>query len=166
MRKSLAGSFDASRGEAPAGGTPRGSRPAAVLSEGELRTMLDLALKLAAENKITDRNVWSLPLIDHLPDMVQRAAADPAAPGAADAAAGGGNYFTRISGGLDAGVQIYARRVDATWKLALLQLSGAPAGDGKDGAQGWACAASLLHKLREACAFTACSACRLHPDQT
>ena len=119
MRKSLAGNFDASAGSepGPGGGAGGAGRPSVVLSESELRTMLDLALKLAAENKITDRNVWSLPLIDHLPDMV-------------GAAGGGGNYFTRISGGLDAGVQIYARRVDATWKMVLLQLAGTPQGEG------------------------------------
>ncbi|KAI8477446.1 MAG: condensin complex subunit 2-domain-containing protein [Monoraphidium minutum] len=121
MRKSLAGTFDATAAGAAAAG-------AECLSESELRLMLDMALKLAAENKINDRNVWSLPLIDHLPDMVQRAAPPPAGGGGGEGegGGGGGNYFTRISGGLDAGVQIYARRVDATWKLAYSQLHGAP----------------------------------------
>ncbi|GBF88554.1 condensin complex subunit 2 [Raphidocelis subcapitata] len=135
MRKSLAGSFEAAGGGAAA-------HAAAHLSDAELQTMLDLALKLAAENKITDRNVWSLPLIDHLPDMVHSAAPVAAAAAAAAADGGGTNYFTRISGGLDAGVQIYARRVDATWKQAYAQLHGAPimedgsqeAGDGSQDA--------------------------------
>jgi hypothetical protein len=143
MSKSLAGNFDASYADAAAA-----AAAAARLSESELRTMLDLALKLAAENKITDRNVWSLPLIDHLPDMVHQAAPDPAAADAAAASADGGgtNYFTRISGGLDAGVQIYAKRVDATWKLVYAQLHGGPqlddegegVGGGRQGGRGGA----------------------------
>jgi hypothetical protein len=150
MRKSLAGEFG---GPAASGGAGEG--PALRLSESELRTMLDLALKLAAENKINDRNMWSLPLIDHLPDMVQRAAPDPATGGAGEGGAGG-NYFSRISGGLDAGVQIYARRVDATWKQTLLTLRGAPQVDGKEG-EGMLCRGGpgelgpALHSSAESC---------------
>jgi hypothetical protein len=137
MRKSLAGSFEAADGGAAAN--------AARLDDAELQTMLDLALKLAAENKITDRNVWSLALIDHLPEMVHSAA--PVAAAAAAPDCGGTNYFTRISGGLDAGVQIYARRVDATWKQAYAQLYGGPNiedGEREKGARGdlWVCASS------------------------
>lgn len=122
MRKSLAGKFDASAGGAAA------PSKSLHMSEAELREMLDLSLKLAAENKITDRNVWSLPLIDHLPDMVMRVAREDAEGSGSN---GGGNYFAKISGGLDAGVQIYARRVDATWKMAYAQLHGAPQIDGE-----------------------------------
>jgi hypothetical protein len=128
MRRSLAGAFGEGEGGGGGGGAAA-RRHAGGLSEEELRTMLDLALKLAAENKITDRNVWALPLIDHLPDMVQHAAPE-AADGGGDGGGAGGNYFTRISGGLDAGVQIYSKRVDATWKLALSQLYGAPQVEG------------------------------------
>lgn len=153
MRKSLAGAFEGA--DAPAAAAAAAAAPdAARMTDAELRTMLDLALKLAAENKITDRNVWALPLIDHLPDLVQRAA--PNAPGGAGAPgapgdAGNTNYFTRISGGLDAGVQIYARRVDATWKLVFSQLHGGPVlddggcpGGAPGGREGWAppCAAA------------------------
>jgi hypothetical protein len=135
MRRSLAGNFEA-LANAPAA--------AARLSEPELKTMLDMALKLAAENKITDRNVWSLPLIDFLPDMVQHApAGDEASADAGGEPGGPTNYFTRISGGLDAGVTIYAKRVDATFKLVMTTLSQTAAGftGGAEGARqavgGW-----------------------------
>jgi hypothetical protein len=138
MRRSLAGNFEASSGgDGGADAAVAAADAASRLSEQELRMMLDVALKLAAENKITDRNVWSLPLLDHLPDMVQRAAPDAPEPAAADAGGGGGGggttYFTRISGGLDAGVQIYARRVDATWKAAMV-IGSLDTGTAQDGA--------------------------------
>jgi len=147
MRKSLVGSFHASGAAAAA---------AACLSQDELRCMLDEALKLTAENKITDRNVWSLPLIDHLPDMVHRAAPDPVAAGAAAGAGadgGGTNYFTRISGGLDAGVQIYAKRVDATWRLTYQQLHGGPIIEGESGVGG----SMALQRWLVGCGWCACA---------
>lgn len=43
----------------------------AGLDEGQLRALFDNCLKLASENKITAKNTWDLPLIDHLSDLVQ-----------------------------------------------------------------------------------------------
>ena len=59
-------------------------------------------LKLASENKITSKNTWALPLIDHLADLVAPAAGST-----------GGTDFQRASLTLAAGVSIYAHRVDA-----------------------------------------------------
>ena len=38
---------------------------------GQIRALFDNCLKLASENKITAKNTWDLPLIDHLSDLVQ-----------------------------------------------------------------------------------------------
>jgi hypothetical protein len=92
------------------------------MEEAELSQMLDLCLRLAAENRITDKNVWALPLIDHLPDIVQTAAKGAAV------------NFGKMSSGLDAGVQIYSKRVEQTWKAAHNSLFGIDKKDSsKDG---------------------------------
>lgn len=41
------------------------------LDGGQIRALFDNCLKLASENKITAKNTWDLPLIDHLSDLVQ-----------------------------------------------------------------------------------------------
>ncbi len=41
------------------------------LEVGQIRALFDNCLKLASENKITAKNTWDLPLIDHLSDLVQ-----------------------------------------------------------------------------------------------
>ena len=53
------------------------------LDGGQIRALFDNCLKLASENKITAKNTWDLPLIDHLSDLVQVLALHPEhAPGA------------------------------------------------------------------------------------
>jgi hypothetical protein len=79
--------------------------------------MFEQCIKLAAENKITDKNVWQLDLIQHLPSIVQ-------AGQAAGLRGGGGFNFQKMSGGLDAGVTIYSKRVDTTYKDVFQQLHG------------------------------------------
>jgi hypothetical protein len=73
-----------------------------VLSSDALNALFEHCIKLAAENKITDRNVWQLDLISHLPELV--------VAGQATRTAAGFN-FQKLSGGLDAGVTIYSKRV-------------------------------------------------------
>lgn len=109
---SLAETFDHSSKEDQSRNTMQG-----ILSVLELNDLLDMSLKLAAENKINDRNVWVLPLIDHLPEIVKREAEL-------------NNFnFQKMSSGLDAGVTIYSRRVEATWKQAYGSLAGCKTND-------------------------------------
>lgn len=46
-------------------------RTAGGLEDAQLHALFDNCLKLASENKITAKNTWSLPLIDHLSDLIQ-----------------------------------------------------------------------------------------------
>jgi hypothetical protein len=41
------------------------------LDSSQLCVLFENCLKLASENKITAKNTWDLPLIDHLSDLVQ-----------------------------------------------------------------------------------------------
>ncbi|WIA14003.1 hypothetical protein OEZ85_002564 [Tetradesmus obliquus] len=125
LRKSLSDAFAGSSGE------QQGKGP--TLSQEALSTMFEQCIKLAAENKITDKNVWQLDLIQHLPSIVQA--------GQAASLRGGGFNFQKMSGGLDAGVTIYSKRVDTTWKDVFQQLQGISSGsrgedDGEDDAAG------------------------------
>lgn len=99
---------------------------AAALSSGELKAMLGQCLKLASENKITSQNTWSLPLIEHLDDLVRQEA-----PGEQ-------TNFQRASVTLDAGVKIYSYRVDSVHTATFKILGGlgraAGPGDAPDGA--------------------------------
>jgi len=65
-----------------------------MLSEEARSALLEQCLKLATENKITDRNAWHLDLISHLPDIV--------GSGSVGNRSSGYN-FQKMSGGLDAG---------------------------------------------------------------
>lgn len=112
LRKSLSDAFAGSSGE------QQGKGP--TLSQEALSTMFEQCIKLAAENKITDKNVWQLDLIQHLPSIVQA--------GQAASLRGGGFNFQKMSGGLDAGVTIYSKRVDTTWKDVFQQLQGISSG--------------------------------------
>lgn len=82
--------------EPETGGAPSGAE---ALSAGDLRNMLGQCLKLASENKITAKNTWGLPLIEHLDDLIK---AEPDS-----------TNFQRASVTLDAGVKIYGTRVDS-----------------------------------------------------
>jgi condensin complex subunit 2 len=105
LRKSLSDAFAGSSGDQ---GKP-------TLSQEALSTMFEQCIKLAAENKITDKNVWQLDLIQHLPSIVQAGQA---------AGLGKGFNFQKMSGGLDAGVTIYSKRVDTTYKDVLSRFQG------------------------------------------
>lgn len=59
-------------------------------------------IKLASENKISTKNTWSLNLIDHISDLVKPSTEE-----------GRQTNFQRASCTLDAGVKIYAYRVDS-----------------------------------------------------
>ena len=60
------------------------------------------SIKLASENKITAKNTWSLALIDHLSDLVKTEKDED-----------NNTNFQKASCTLDAGVKIYASRVDS-----------------------------------------------------
>ncbi|KAK9791389.1 hypothetical protein WJX73_000928 [Symbiochloris irregularis] len=85
--------------------TPPGKRKSTLAGSyaevSPVATLYSNCLKLASENKITSRNTWALPLIDHISDLVQ--------PSGEEAA----TNFQRASVTLDAGVTIYAHRVDS-----------------------------------------------------
>lgn len=104
LRKSLSEAF--------AGDQHNAEKP--TLSTDALNTMFEQCIKLAAENKITDKNVWQLDLIKHLPSIVL----------AGQTITTSAFNFQKISGGLDAGVTIYSKRVDHTYKEALQTLQG------------------------------------------
>lgn len=71
------------------------------------------SVRLAAENKITSKNTWSLHLIDHLSDVVKVEQADSGNPN-----------FQQASMALQTGVQIYCSRVDNAHAQAHRMLSG------------------------------------------
>ncbi|KAK3261735.1 hypothetical protein CYMTET_29363 [Cymbomonas tetramitiformis] len=73
---------------------------AAALSKDQILSLYSNSVKLAAENKINQHNSWSLKLIDHLTELVNPEKAS-------------GTNFTKASCTLDAGVLIYAKRVDS-----------------------------------------------------
>jgi hypothetical protein len=111
VRSMLAQQFGADEG----GGT-QAAGPKAGLSQQQMQAMVDGCLKLAAERKINEKNVWDLPLLDHLHDLVS-----------SERAANVDAYnFQKATLGLDAGVQIYEKRVDSTYNEAMKSLVLAP----------------------------------------
>ena len=66
QKASLAGRF---------GGKENGGGGASAASAGmtaaQLRELVDMTLKMAAESKINARNVWELRLIDRLPEVIR-----------------------------------------------------------------------------------------------
>lgn len=81
------------------------------LTEEACNALLEQCLKLATENKITERNAWQLNLITHLPDIVGGPARGGSGSrgggrggaGAVSSSAAAGFNFQKMSGGLDAG---------------------------------------------------------------
>lgn len=69
-------------------------------------------IKLAAENKISQKNTWSLNLIDHMADLVK-----PSEEGRT-------TNFQHASCTLDAGIKIYSYRVDSVHSEAFKVLGG------------------------------------------
>lgn len=80
--------------------------PAQGLSKKQLEDMLDNVIRMASESKITESNSWSLDLINHMPELVRQASLEEQF------------NFGRASCSLTAGVMIYAKRVDETYKKA------------------------------------------------
>lgn len=116
-----------------AGGPVAGHKQGAgvgMLSSGELKMMLGQCLKMASENKITAKNTWGLPLIEHLEDLIRD-----------DQNASGRNTnFQKASVTLDAGVKIYSYRVDSVHTETFKMLGGlgraSGPGDEDEGGQG------------------------------
>lgn len=94
--------------------------PKEKLSNVQLAGLYSECIKLAAANKINQKNTWTLSLIDHMSDVLVSDADERAA-----AAAGGGSVnFQRASCTLDASVQIYAHRVDSVHTTTYKVLGG------------------------------------------
>lgn len=70
-------------------------------------------IKLASENKISAKNTWNLNLIDHMSDLVKPSTEE-----------GRQTNFQRASCTLDAGVKIYAYRVDSVHSDVYKVMSG------------------------------------------
>lgn len=68
-----------------------------MLSENARNALLEQCLKLATENKITDRNAWHLDLITHLPEIVSSGSTRN------QSSSSSSFNFQKMSGGLDAG---------------------------------------------------------------
>eukprot|EP00310_Coccolithus_braarudii_P021663 CAMPEP_0183335996 /NCGR_PEP_ID=MMETSP0164_2-20130417/4114_1 /TAXON_ID=221442 /ORGANISM="Coccolithus pelagicus ssp braarudi, Strain PLY182g" /LENGTH=716 /DNA_ID=CAMNT_0025505445 /DNA_START=42 /DNA_END=2192 /DNA_ORIENTATION=- len=81
--------------------TPRHQARTAILTD-----MYSESIKLCAENKVNEKNSWSLDLIDHMTRMIENPSAD------------GPDQMTNFqfaSSTLDAGVKIYSYRVDSVY---------------------------------------------------
>jgi condensin complex subunit 2 len=94
----------------------------------QVTEMYKNCIKLAAENKISQKNTWSLNLIDHMSDLVK-----PSDEGRT-------TNFQNASCTLDAGIKIYAYRVDSVHSEAFKVLGGLSrsAGAAADDADGTA----------------------------
>ncbi|CAM6034485.1 unnamed protein product [Sphagnum compactum] len=84
-----------------------------VLSKERILELHNNCIKLAAENKITQRNTWDLKLIDHLSTLVEGDDEDEDQ-----------TNFQKASCTLEAGVRIYSTRVDSVHTEAYKVLGG------------------------------------------
>ncbi|CAK9234237.1 unnamed protein product [Sphagnum jensenii] len=84
-----------------------------VLSKERILELHNNCIKLAAENKITQRNTWDLKLIDHLSTLVEGDDEDE-----------DNTNFQKASCTLEAGVRIYSTRVDSVHTEAYKVLGG------------------------------------------
>ena len=73
-----------------------------MLSAESVLNLYSNCIKLASENKINAKNTWSLALIDHISEIVRDSKDED-----------GQTNFQKSSCTLDAGVKIYASRVDS-----------------------------------------------------
>ena len=103
---SRSGSIASANASAP----PR--RPAALSAESVLN-LYSNCIKLASENKINAKNTWSLALIDHISEIVRDSKDED-----------GQTNFQKSSCTLDAGVKIYASRVDSFHNETFKMLGG------------------------------------------
>lgn len=98
----------------------------AAARAAQVAEMYKNCIKLAAENKISQKNTWSLNLIDHMSDLVK-----PDKEGVT-------TNFQHASCTLDAGIKIYSYRVDSVHSEAFKVLGGLSrsAGAAEDEADG------------------------------
>ena len=88
------------------------SKKPALSAEGVLN-LYSNCIKLASENKINAKNTWSLALIDHISEIVRDSKDED-----------GQTNFQKSSCTLDAGVKIYASRVDSFHNETFKMLGG------------------------------------------
>ena len=91
---------------------PHRGRKLTTLSPNELWRLFTECHQLAMHNKINERNMWDLQLIDRMPELVKQQWEDE---GTVD--------FQSASCGLDTSVEIYSKRVDNTHRIAMDSLS-------------------------------------------
>jgi condensin complex subunit 2 len=113
------------------------AKPVKKLSAEAVLNLYTNCIKLASENKINAKNTWSLALIDHISDIVKNEKDED-----------NQTNFQKASCTLEAGVKIYASRVDSfhseTFKMLggmnKVSVAGEDEGDGRqgmgDGAEG------------------------------
>ncbi|CAN6557807.1 unnamed protein product [Malus baccata var. baccata] len=83
------------------------------LSREQIIKLFQECIKLASENKITQKNTWELKLIDHLSDIIKVGTEN-----------GAETNFQKASCTLEAGLKIYSARVDSLLAEAYKVLSG------------------------------------------
>ena len=91
----------------------RPPRRPAVLSAESVLNLYSNCIKLASENKINAKNTWSLAPIDHISEIVRDSKDED-----------GQTNFQKSSCTLDAGVKIYASRVDSFHNETFKMLGG------------------------------------------
>ncbi|KAI3849057.1 hypothetical protein MKX03_011500 [Papaver bracteatum] len=82
-------------------------------SKEQISALFQNCIKLASENKINQKNTWELTLIDHLSELIKVEAEDDVE-----------TNFQKASCTLEAGVKIYALRVDSVHSEAYKVLGG------------------------------------------
>ncbi|KAJ5073067.1 condensin complex subunit 2 [Anaeramoeba ignava] len=84
------------------------------LNSSQVSDMYELSIKLCTENKVNQKNSWSLNLIDYLEEVIDNQAKEKK----------GGTNFQVASFTIDASVKIYSYRVDSVLNEAYKILSG------------------------------------------
>ncbi|KAK9089733.1 hypothetical protein Scep_028815 [Stephania cephalantha] len=87
--------------------------PDPCFSRSQIVELFQNCIKLASENKINQKNTWELGLIDHLSEIIKVEAEDDVE-----------TNFQKASCTLEAGVKIYALRVDSVYTEAYKVLGG------------------------------------------
>ncbi|KAI4334142.1 hypothetical protein L6164_018869 [Bauhinia variegata] len=89
------------------------ANPDPCLNKQQILDLFHNCIKLASENKINQKNTWELNLIDHLTDIIKAEEEDDVE-----------TNFQKASCTLEAGVKIYALRVDSVHSEAYKVLGG------------------------------------------
>ena len=106
----------AKRSSVPSAGKPSAAgfaQPKKQLADDGIVQLYSNCIKLASENKISQKNTWALELIDHISDIIKL-----------EKDKDDGTNFTKASCTLDAGVKIYSTRVDSVHNEAFRMLGG------------------------------------------